>query len=263
MKRPLALFVVLALSSTACTKAVRITDPTVPILAPLTTFKVQFVAQFDPGTFRAELDGQDVTSQFAPTAVAGGTATMRLPDTTQEGFTGGSLIGANAPPSRFPVGSLGPGIEFTPSVAPGTVPTGSSGGGSGKAAPNISMHTHQLHVSGLCNGIICDTTDDLVFFPIHLVGVPTTLNVRIGSTAQVRVETFPAMSAPLMVRVRPSSISVRLNGLAPGAALENVLIPANGSSGPISVTGMVSSNLILFIEARGTQMGSITGLVNP
>ena len=242
MKNPLAFFVVLALALTGCTKAVRITDPVLPIVAPVTTFKVQFVAQFDPGSFRAELDGQDVTPQFAPAAVAGGTATMRLPDTTPEGFTGG---------------------HFTPGVAPGGAPPGPSGGGSGKAAPNIPMHTHQLHVSGLCNGIICDTTDDLVFFPIHLVGAPTTLNVRVGSTAQVTVETFPAMSTPLKVRVRPSSISVRLNGLAPGAALDSVVIPANGSSGPISVTGMVSSNLILIIEARGTQMGSITGLVNP
>jgi hypothetical protein len=263
VKRPLAFFAVLALALTGCTKAVEITDPVLPIVAPLTTFKVQFVAQFDPGTFRAELDGQDVTPQFAPTAVAGGTATMRLPDTTQEGFTGGALIGTSPPPSRLPVSGLDPNIHFTPGVAPGGVPSGPSGGGTGKATPNISMHTHQLHVSGLCNGIICDTTDDLVFFPIHLVGVPTTLNVRVGSTAQVTVETFPAMSTPLKVRVRPSSISVRLNGLAPGVALDNVVIPANGSSGPISVTGMVSSNLILIIEARGTQMGSITGLVNP
>jgi hypothetical protein len=261
VKRPLAFFAVLALALTGCTKAVRITDPVLPIVAPLTTFKVQFVAQFDPGTFRAALDGQDVTPQFAPTAVAGGTATMRLPDTTQEGFTGGALIGTSPPPSRLPVSGLDPNIHFTPGVAPGGAPSGPSGGGAGKATPNISMHTHQLHVSGLCNGIICDTTDDLVFFPIHLVGVPTTLNLRVGSKAQVTVETYPASTA-LTVRVRPSSISVRLDELAPGAAVD-VNIPAGGSSRPINVTGMVSSNLILIIEARGTQMGSITGLVNP
>lgn len=264
MTRSIASFVVLALLVTGCSKAVQITQPaSSPLTAPLTIFEVKFSPYFLPGSFNAQLDGTDVTPGFVPTAASGGTSKMHLPD-TPEGLTGGTLVnGGGLPPQRLPVGTLPSDIHFTPaSGGPSPPPGVPSGGGSGKPTPNIALFTHQLHVSGQCNGMICATTDDLVFFPIHLVGNPTTLNLRIGQKALATVETYPAISTPLLVRVRPFNVAVSLDGLAPGASIMRT-IPSGGSSAPFTVTGLVSANLILIIEAAGTQMGSIQGVVDP
>ena len=262
--RSIASFVVLALLVTGCSKAVQITQPaSSPLTAPLTIFEVKFAPQFLPGSFNAQLDGADVTAGFVPTAAPAGTSKMHLPD-TPEGLTGGTMVNGGSPPPRgFGGSTLPPGVQFGAGTGgPSTPPGGPSGGGSGKPTPNIALYTHQLHVSGQCNGLICATTDDLVFFPIHLAGNPTTLNLRIGQKAQATVETFPAISTPLVVRVRPFNVAVSLDGLAPGASIMRT-IPPGGSSAPFTITGLVSANLILIIEAAGTQMGSIQGVVDP
>jgi hypothetical protein len=258
----LALFFVLGLALAGCTKAVTIVEPQQPISAPIKVFKVKFAPFFASGSFRAELDGQDITPEFVPAAIAGGTSHRKLPDTF-EGFTGGTWINTSSPPRPFPVGTLPPDVHFNPATSGPSVPSGGAVGGSGgPPAPNIPRFTHTLHVSGKCNGMICGTADEVVFFPIHLVGVPTNLDVKIGNTVQAAVETFPAMSMPLTVRVRPFNNGVSLNGGPPGNSIF-VKVPANGTSAPFKVTGLVSTTLLLVIEAPGVQMGRIDGLVNP
>jgi hypothetical protein len=70
------------------------------------------------------------------------------------------------------------------------------------------------------------------------------------------------MDEDVTVRVRPSSVSVRVGTAPPGVPID-IVIPAMQPSMAFGVTGMVSSSLLLFIEARGLQVGSISGLVNP
>jgi hypothetical protein len=195
--KSIASFVVVALLLAGCSKAVQITQPVSSHLtAPLTTFEVKFSPYFVPGTFNAQLDGVDVTPNFAPAAAAGGTSRMRLPD-TPEGLTGGTPNVTDGPPGISPSGvSTGSG---TSAGGPRTVKTspatggGAGGGGTGTPTPtptpNIAFFTHQLHVSGQCNGLICATTDDLEFTPIHLAGNPTTLNLRVGQKAQAQGRT--------------------------------------------------------------------------
>jgi hypothetical protein len=264
MTRSIASFVVLALFVTGCSKAVQITQPTsTPLTAPLTIFEVKFAPQFLPGSFSAQLDGADVTAGFVPTAAPAGTSKMHLPD-TPEGLTGGTIVNSGgSPPQKFAVGTLPPDVHFTPASGGPSLPPGvAPGPGSGKPTPNIAFFTHQLHVSGQCNGLICATTDDLVFLPIHLVGNPTTLNVKVGQKAQATVETFPAVSTPLSVRVRPFNVGVSLDGMTPGGWITRT-IPPGGASVPFTITGLVSTKLILIIEAAGVQMGSIQGVIVP
>ena len=264
VNRSASLFIFLALSLTGCMQAVRITTPSPPpnpkIVEPLTTFKVEFAQYYVPGTFRAELDGKDVTQQFLPIAVAGGTSTMQMPD-NQEGFRGGTVPNLGSQPNPLSVAGAGPGIEFAPASGGPGVPSGSGPIGTSAPSPNIAMHFHRLQVSGLCNGMVCDTTDEIVFLPIHLVGTPQTLNVTIGNRVQATVSAYPVMAMPVWVHVRPSSGSVRLNTEAPGVPILLQIPP--GASVAFDVTGVVSGNLLLFIERRGMQVGSISGVVNP
>lgn len=261
MKTPLALIFVLGLSLVGCTKAVTILEPVAAVTTPVTVFRVKFAKQFAPGTFRAELDGQDITAGFTPAAKPDGEARMVQPESL-EGFTGGTPINTGGPPPKqLPVGTLPPEIHFTPGVAPPT-PTGGGGGSSGKSIPNISFSRHTLKAVGQCSGLICDTTDEQSFFPIHLFGNPTTLNVKVGSREVATVQAFPDATVPLVVRVRPFNKGVSLDGLPAGDPIM-LTIPPGLPSRQFSITGLQSTNLILIIEGRGLQRGSIQGLVNP
>jgi len=273
MAKPSAIcFVVFSLLLGGCTKAVRIIDPdpaakTQP-LAPILSFTVKFAPLFAPGSFRAELDGQDVTQQFMPAAAAGGTSKMNMPD-NPGAFTGGTAVNVGGGArSLGAVGSLPPNLgPVTPGEGGRGAPGGggSPGGGSSSARPgfpNQTVFTHTLHVSAQCYGMICETTDDLVFLPIQLAGLPPGLNVRIGDTALLSVQTDRVLSKGFLVNVRPLTPSVSLEGQQTGHAVI-VAVPTSGVSAPIHVTGKVSANLSLILEARGVQTGSVTGTVNP
>lgn len=261
MKTPLAFTLVLGLSLAACTKAVTILQPLPPTTTPVTVIRVKFAKQFAPGTFRAELDGKDITAGFAPAAKPDGEAQLVLPESV-EGFTDGTQINtAGTPPKQFPVGTLPPEIHFTPAAGP-AAPAGGSGGSSGKSTPNITFSRHTLKVSAQCSGLICDTTDEEDILPIHLFGNPTTLDVKIGSKALASVQAFPDATVSLQVRVRPSNVGVSLDGLPPGDPL-TLTIPPGLPSRQFTITGLRSTNLLLIIEARGVQRGGIQGTVNP
>lgn len=251
------------LALVGCTKAVEITDPskTAQTTAPVTRFTVAFAKYFRPGSFHAELDGADVTGSFVPIAAPSKTATLVMPDAFA-GFTGGTVTGAATPPQTYPVGTLPPDVHFTPATAPPSPPPSPGPGSSGPPEPNIAFFTHTLHVSGQCNGMICDTVDDLKFVPPHLYGLPTGFDLKVGQRLSAQVATYPAMKVDLTnVRIRPLTPSVSLDGQPAGAPIV-LTIPAGGPSRPFSVTGVVSAGMVLIIEARGVQMGSIQGVVN-
>jgi hypothetical protein len=261
VKAPLALIFVLGLSLAGCTKAVTILRPLPPTTTPVTVIRVKFAKQFAPGTFRAELDGKDITAGFTPAAKPDGEAQLVLPE-DMEGFTDGTQINTGgSPPRQFPVGTLPPEIHFTPVAAPPSA-AGGSGGSSGKATPNISFWRHNLKVVGQCSGLICSTTDEEDILPLHLFGNPITLDVKIGSKAQATVQAFPDATVPLQVRVRPSNKGVSLDGFPPGDPIMRTIPPGLPST-PFTITGLQSTNLLLFIEGRGMQRGSIQGAVNP
>jgi hypothetical protein len=253
---------VTTLAIAASEQAVKIVEPTVPVTAPLTEFKVTFSKFFSPGSFIAELDGQNITSGFKPAATPAGTAVLVLPD-TGESLTGGTLVPQAQPPQRLPVAQLPPDIQFTPGAAPASPqppPGAGSGTGSSQPTPNISLFTHTLKASGQCSGVICATTDEVQFFPVHLAALPGTIFLRVGETAQATVETYPWIATAVQVRVRPGNGAVRLNGQPPGTPITFFVLPKQQVR--FTVTGANSGNIALFVEARGTQEGHISGAVN-
>jgi hypothetical protein len=64
------------------------------------------------------------------------------------------------------------------------------------------------------------------------------------------------------VQVLPFNKGVSLDGAPPGDPII-LQIPPGLPSREFTVTGVKSSNLILIIQGRGLQRGSIHGLVNP
>jgi hypothetical protein len=110
--------------------------------------------------------------------------------------------------------------------------------------------------------MICATTDELVFLPVQLAGLPPSLDVKVGGTALLAVQADRLLLTPLQVTVTPLKPSVSLNGKPAGQPLM-VMVPTSGVSPTFAVTGAASSNLNLSLEARGVQTGHVSGVVNP
>jgi len=266
MKRSISTVAVVAFSLAGslagCSKAVEITSPTSsPLTAPLTAFTVKFSPYFSPGSFSAQFDGKDVTSKFVPPAAPGGMSTMMGP--APERLEGGTLVGGG-PRARdiSPVST-----SNAPSSGPGTpdVVLAQAGGPSGGTTPSCTVPAafqHQLHVSGQCNGMICATTDDQVFVPIHLTANPATLDLRIQQKVPATVSACPASSVPITVTVKPLVPSVSLDGRPAGSSIMRT-IPVGGISPQFTITGLANSTLSLVIEATGVQTATIQGTVNP
>ena len=257
MQRSIVLAVGFCLSMTACTKAVTITEPQQPITQPVFKIKVKFAPFFRPGSFHAELDGADVTTQFVPAAVAGGVAQMNLPD-DPKGITGGTAILSPQPVSPLPTSQLPSDVHFTPGVGPPNVNANPASGPSGKTPPNITFYRHHIEATAECYGMICAVKGTSDFVPIHLFGIPTTLNLKVGERAIATVSTFPAIA--VTVRLRPSSASIKLNQLLPGQ--ETMITTDASGNASFRVTGVQNGNLLIFLEARGLQRGGIQGVVS-
>lgn len=57
---------------TGCEKAVTVVSPDSYPNQPVTEITVKFSQHFKPGTFRAKLDGNEITALFAPAPAPGG-----------------------------------------------------------------------------------------------------------------------------------------------------------------------------------------------
>ena len=98
--------------TTACARSVEIEHPPERTLSgPVSEFRVKFHSRFEPGTFSADINGIDYTSQFIPTPAPGITSTAPAP-----GFPVGTSVlrvsGDFSPSRAFDM--HGDTAEFTP-----------------------------------------------------------------------------------------------------------------------------------------------------
>ena len=233
----------LALLLTACAPAVRV-PPVIkdaPVSRCLTNFTVQFHEYYQPGTFNARLDGADVTSQFSPAGVAGGTASMPITGPFRGGqplLTGGTYIGVPQAP--------GTSIVHLPS----------------------GTFTHTLRTTGTCvAGTVCAESDEYQFNPVSFRMSPAPLNVPVQSAVGGALKPDRNLAAPLTVSISPMAPAtpqhgpaahIRVNG-APAGAPVNVTLPVGSAGTTFTVQATAAGSFFLIVSAPGCQAGSVLG----
>src|SRR5262245_61140484 len=80
-----------------CQKAVTVVSPESYPDGPVTGITVSFSPYFKPGTFRAKLDGKDITAFFAPAPAPGGQSSAEIQG-LECGFEGGESVPPSPPP---------------------------------------------------------------------------------------------------------------------------------------------------------------------
>src|SRR5688572_19446432 len=189
-----ALYAIATLTLLAgCMPAVRVTQPGDTIFAPVTAFSVRFHEYYQTGTFRAFLDGQEVTPSFTPAGVPKGTAGM----VWRQPFIGGEPPRSDyVPPLK--VGGQGgsgsgPGSVVTPPVVP---PTGYSS----TSGPSI----HTLLVTGSCiAGTACQESDEQKFAPVVFLASPTQIAVGAGTATTAVIRPDRPLQVPVDVTIEP------------------------------------------------------------
>jgi hypothetical protein len=221
--------------------AVRVVQPGDAVHAPVTTFGVQFHEYYQPGTFRAFLDGQEITSSFAPAGVPSGTASAGW----SQSYTGGEM-------------STSAGYVGAPQAAYQSLATMPSG-----------TYTHKLRVTGSCKaGTVCADSDEQAFNPVAYVASPAPLIVPVGATVILQLRADRSLSGPLTMTVAPRLLSpptqaanhVQVSGAGPGAPA-TVTLPAGTAAVPVSVSGLSPGGFYLLLSAPGTQQSSVVGTV--
>lgn len=269
----LAGITVLALSLGGCSsKAVEILEPD-PGTAPFNPddrdnsayqdypdgihrFVVKFHPDFKPETFRAELDGVDITPRFEPAPVPGGISRARAPDIFWQGTPYGSGV-----------------VIVTPQApAASQARTGETAG---------MMHRLVVH------GEISSTTgmfffdhDVVNFMPPQPNFKPDFLRLQQGGVLP-QVEVFlesPPSAGPLAVTITPMVVTtatgttpasitpnnraVALNGQAPGAPITITFMPGEKVK-TFSVSGVPpGGSFSLFAKAKGCQVSAVSGYVS-
>lgn len=270
---PLAGIIVLALSLGGCSrKAVEILEPD-PGTAPFNPddrgnsayqnypdgihrFVVKFHADFKPETFRAELDGVDITARFEPAPVPGGMSRARAPDIFSQGTPYGSGVVIVTP--QAPAASL--------------ARTGETGG-----------MMHKLMVRGEISstaGMFFFDHDVVNFMPPQPKFRPDFLRLQRGGVlpqVQVFLESPPSAGplavtiTPMVVQtatgtipasITPNNRAVSLNGQAPGAPITVTFMPGDKVK-TFSVSGVApGGSFSLFATAKGCQVGAVSGYVS-
>jgi hypothetical protein len=242
MKTNLLAAVFASVVLTGC--AVWVVQPsTSPLYTPVTNFQARFNPAYQPGTFKAYLDGNEITPLFTPAAgVPGGTAaaSWNLPYEGGYNPTTGVYVEANV---------------FIDSVATIFFPAGSS-------------LIHKLRVTGRCTPGICIGDHEMDFTPIHYIATPIPLQVPVGTAISMELRADRNLAAPLLVTVQPRLLGdqrgiaahVQVDRAPPGMPA-NVVIPAGRALAVVSVAGLGPGGFWLRFSAPGTQVGGITGLV--
>ena len=250
----------------ACEKAVTVVSPQTYPDRPVTSITVRFSNNFKPGTFRATLDGKDITNLFAPAPAPGGQSTAELQD--QEcGYFAGQTAPAYPPPPNRAVGIDTRQQDHSPSsgVAPAQPQAAPSAGSASPVPPppaGLTVFWHWIDVDGSCTAPRICEGEEKPFLPLHLVGVPLNLPILSGSPSRLQVGAWPKSVVPLPVKVKTQTPSIRLNGGAPGAATSTI-VPAGGLSDPITVEAAVRpSQHITWLCSPGVQRGLVKGSVN-
>lgn len=201
--------------------AVWVVQPsTSPLYSPVTNFQARFNPVYEPGTFKAFLDGNEITSLFSPAAgVAGGTATASWNQPYEGGYNPNTGVYIGAPQL--------PGHSF-PYIA-------AAGG-----------HIHKLRVEGRCVlSTICIGHDEVAFTPINYIATPIPLQVPVGTAISMELRADRDLAAPLFVTVQPMLLDdprglaahVQVDRAPPGMPA-NVLIPAGRALTVVSVAGL-------------------------
>jgi hypothetical protein len=236
-----AIALVAAACMVGCTPAVQVIQPGDSVHAPVTALAVRFHEYYEPGTFRAYLDGQDITASFSPAGVAGGTAASSW----SQPYTGGQPV----------IGGVYVGVPQAAGQSLGTLPSG--------------QYTHSLRTTGSCKaGTVCATSDEQPFVPITFIVSPAPLQFPVGTALYAQLRADRSLSAPLAVTVEPRRLSpptapalhVSVNGNAPGAPA-TIVLPAGTGAVTFYVTGQSPGGYYLLLSAPGTQRGSVTGSV--
>lgn len=245
----------------ACEKAVEIVSPQTYNYEPVREVTVKFSKNFKPGSFTAKIDGADITGLFVPAPAPGGQSTAQLP-ADDCGFFGGEGP-RGSPTTDRAVGVDGGDRDHSPSsgAVVQQVPTGSNSSGSPIPQPpaGLSVFWHRVVVDGSCKTPLICEGDERQFLPLHLVGVPLQLPVRLPTPTYFEVEAWPKAVVALPVKVRTETPSIRLNGGQPGASTSTI-VPAGGRSGQIRVDGEVRpSSHSTWLCSPGVQRGRVVG----
>jgi hypothetical protein len=257
-----ALYAIATLTLLAgCMPAVRVTQPGDTVLAPETAFSARFHEYYQTGTFRAFLDGQEVTPSFTPAGVPKGTAGM----VWRQPFIGGEPPRSDyVPPVGAAGGQGGSGSGSGSKVAlPGVPPSGYD------STSGPSMHA--LLVTGSCiAGTACQESDEQKFAPVVILASPTQIAGGAGTATTVVIRPDRPLQGPFDVTIEPfltsqppqPAMRVRVNGAAPGAPT-TITIPVGSGGTIISVAGLPPAGwFYLRLTAPGTQRSSIVGYVN-
>jgi len=226
-----------------------ITKPADPI-ETVTLFEVKFHRYFQPGTFSAKLDGQDVTAGFAPAPAQSGVSTMAW----NEPFLGGQGPGyISLPPIESPTGARPP-----PTSPPWDRPPGS--------------RYHVLAVSCDCiPQATCGHGDSTPpFVPLTFVASPSPLDLPPGGAAQnMTLSTDRPLHAPVAVTISAHLLNsttapanhISVNGAAPGTATVVTLVPG-GAVQNFYVQATSPGGFWLRLAAPGAQLTSVTGVAH-
>ncbi|HVE50473.1 MAG TPA: hypothetical protein VNG69_12770 [Casimicrobiaceae bacterium] len=245
-----------------CMPAVRVTQPGDAVYQPVTAFSVRFHEYYQTGTFRAFLDGQEVTSSFSPAGVPKGTAGM----VWRQPFIGGEPASSDyRPPLLVAGGQAGSGSGSGGGVSPPSSPPPSSPGSTSGTS------THTLLVTGSCiAGTACQESDEQKFNPVVFIASPSQIAVSAGSATTVVIRPDRPLQVPVDVTIEPFLITqppqpamrVRVNGAAPGAPT-TITLPVGSAGTIISVAGLPPAGwFYLLLSAPGTQRSSAVGYVN-
>ncbi len=219
-----------------------IIEPATPI-GTVTRYSVKFHQYFLPGSFLAQLDGENVTAQFTPAPVPNGTSSMVR----------------NAPFFGGEVGATG--VYIGVPQAPGESIAHYAVGG----------REHSFAVSCKCvEGALCGYQDDIKFVPLNFAASPSPVSIPTGGAA-VNMTLTPdrLLTAPVAVTISPHLLGstpgpanhIRVNGAAPGAATVVTLSPGGGSAN-FYVQSVGPGGFWLRFETPGAQVGSVTGVAH-
>jgi hypothetical protein len=219
-----------------------ITQPSNPI-GLVTQYSVKFHRYYQPGSFSALLDGENVTAQFAPTPAQSGTSIM----VRNMSFTGGETVAD--------VAYIGVPQAAGESIV--SLPTG--------------QRAHTFSVS--CDpipGVILGHGDSLTFYPLHFTASPSQPNIPPGGAAQnMTLIADRPLSAPVAVTISAHLLGstpgpanhIRVNGAAPGAPVVVTLFPG-GAPAQFYVQSVSPGGFWLRFETPGAQVGSVTGVAH-
>jgi hypothetical protein len=213
-----------------------IVQPADPI-GLVTVYAVKFHRYYEPGSFVALLDGENVTAQFAPAPAQSGTATMVR----------------NQP--------FGPGDPF---INPAYV-------NQGDVVNVATKRLHEFSVSCKCvEGALCGHGDAINFFPLNYAPSPSQVNIPAGGAAQnMTLIADRPLTAPVPVTITPHLLGgapgpanhIRVNGAAPGAATTVTLSPG-GAPTIFYVQSVSPGGFWLGFETPGAQRTAVTGIAH-